>query len=130
MKIDVKVIEKHNDKRGILLEIFKENGNNESVKQVYYSISSPGVVRGNHYHLRKIEWLSVIKGSARILCEDLVTKQKEEILISDENPAVVKISPFITHAIKNVGQEDMYLLVAASEVFDPTNPDIQQDKLL
>jgi UDP-2-acetamido-2,6-beta-L-arabino-hexul-4-ose reductase len=130
MNVEVTVLEKHTDQRGALLDILRDNEINGCIKQVYFSISNPGTVRGNHYHLRKIEWLSVIKGSAKMICEDIVTKVKKEIILSDDKPTLVKVSPFTSHAIKNIGNEDMYLLVAASEVFDPINPDVTRDNLL
>lgn len=101
-----------------------------TIKMVYFSISAPGAVRGNHYHVRKTEWLSVVKGSAKLVCEDHSTKIKEELILSDDEPKVVRISPMVSHAVKNVGYDDMYLIVASSEIFDPNNPDTQRDNLL
>ncbi len=130
MEIEVKELGKHLDQRGVLTEIFRETGTDHTIKQVYFSISSPGAVRGNHYHLRKTEWLAVVKGSAKMVCEDQFLKTKEELMLSGDEPKAVRISPLISHAVKNIGNEDLYLIVAGSEEYDPDNPDIQRDNLL
>jgi UDP-2-acetamido-2,6-beta-L-arabino-hexul-4-ose reductase len=123
MEIDVKILEKHIDQRGILLEILKDNEITEGMKQVYFSISKPGVIRGNHYHTRKVEWFCVIKGKAKLYFEDKNTMEKKELIVSDDMPAVVRISPPYSHAIQNIGEDDMYLIIVANEVFDPKDTD-------
>lgn len=130
MNTDVKTLEKHMDQRGLLLEILKANEITEDMKQVYFSISKPGAVRGNHYHTRKIEWFSVVKGTAKMICEDNVTKEKTEIILTEGNPTVVKISPPVSHALQNIGEDDMYLIVVANEVFDPKDADTYRVNLV
>lgn len=124
MNIQIQSLEKHADQRGYLTEILKDTDNTKEIKQVYSSSSKPGSVRGNHYHMSKIEWLSVIRGKARLICEDNNTKEKEELIISDDFPMVVEIRPYVSHAIQNIGNEDMYLLVITNKIFDQKNPDV------
>ena len=50
------------DERGIFIETMKLN----SGGQISYSTTIPGVTRGNHFHTRKIERFTVIKGEAMI----------------------------------------------------------------
>jgi UDP-2-acetamido-2,6-beta-L-arabino-hexul-4-ose reductase len=123
MNIEIKTLEKHSDQRGLLLEILKDNEITESMKQVYFSTTKPGAVRGGHYHHRKIEWFSVVKGKAKIICEDITTKDKKEVILTESEPKVLKIGPPVSHAIHNIGEDDMYLIIVASEVFDPKDPD-------
>jgi UDP-2-acetamido-2,6-beta-L-arabino-hexul-4-ose reductase len=130
MDIQTKSLEKHVDSRGYLIEILKDNEITEEIKQVYSSVSKPGAVRGNHYHMKKIEWLSVIRGKARMLCEDNNKKEKEELIISADTPMIIKINPYVSHAIQNIGNEDMYLLVIANKVFDKEYPDVYSVNLL
>ncbi len=42
----------------------------------------------------------------------------------------VKITPGTVHAIKNVGQGEMVLIVYANEIFDPDDPDTYYRKIL
>ena len=53
---------KHNDLRGSFVEVIRLGVGG----QVSFSTTVPGVTRGNHYHTRKIERFSVIKGKALI----------------------------------------------------------------
>lgn len=123
MKIDIKVLEKHMDQRGLLLEILKDNEITEGMKQVYFSVSKSGAIRGNHYHTRKVEWFSVVKGTASLTFEDNITKERKELILTEDKPEVVKISPPLSHAIQNIGEDDMYLIIVANEVFDPKDAD-------
>jgi len=51
------------------------------------------------------------------------------MILSDIEPMVVKIDPHISHAIQNIGEDDMFLIVVASEVFDPKDPDTYRSNL-
>ena len=123
MKVELKAIEKHTDERGLLLEIIRDDKIKEELKQVYFSTSKPEVIRGNHYHKRKVEWFSVVKGKAKLVLEDNESKEREELILSDDEPAIIKILPNISHAIQNIRDDEMYLIVIANEVFNPDDPD-------
>ena len=123
MEWKLKKIEKHTDERGWLVEILRDDEIKEEIKQVYFSISKPGVIRGNHYHKHKVEWFSVVKGKAKLVLEDSESKKREELILSEDTPAIVKIPPNISHAIQNIGDDAMYLIVIVNEVFDPDDAD-------
>jgi len=46
MNVEIRSLEKHEDERGLLLEILKGDEINESIQQIYFSTSEPGAVRG------------------------------------------------------------------------------------
>lgn len=123
MKVEIKKLEKHEDKRGWLVEVLRSDKIHEDINHIYFSVSNPDAVRGNHYHTRKIEWLCVIKGMASLLLKDNDSKERKELVLSGENPIIVKIFPNVTHAIKNVGSDNMHLIAIVNEVFDPKDPD-------
>ena len=123
MKAELKNIEKHTDERGWLVEILRDDEIKEEIRQVYFSASKPGAIRGNHYHKRKVEWFSVVKGKAKLVLEDNESNKREELILSDDTPAIVKIMPNITHAIQNIGDDVMYLIVIVNEVFNPDDAD-------
>jgi len=110
---------KHEDERGLLIEAFKIPG----VGQVLYSTSKPGIVRGNHYHTRKMEKFCVIEGEAKIRLRNRETNEVVEHLVSGSTPEVVDMTLGWTHNIENVGKTEMKLLIWANEVFDPADPD-------
>ena len=55
-------LEENNDERGA----FYENIKSKEECQVSFSTTMPGYTRGNHFHTRKLERFTVIKGKARI----------------------------------------------------------------
>jgi len=109
----------HHDERGTLTEIFKLPG----CGQVFYSTSSPGVVRGNHYHTRKIERFCVLEGTGRLRLRNRHSGEKREFWLCGEKPSLVNIPVGWTHNIENTGDEEMKLLVWSSEIFNPEDPD-------
>lgn len=112
-------LEKHEDERGSLVEAFKI----PNVGQVFYSTSKPGVIRGNHYHKRKIETFCVIEGEAKITLRNRDTNEIEEHKVSGDKPEHVVMKINWTHNIQNTGETEMKLLVWANEVFNPNDPD-------
>lgn len=113
------------DERGSLVEVFKMPG----FGQVLYSTSKSGIVRGNHYHTRKIEKFCVIEGKAKIRLRNRVTNEIEEYVVSGEKPEIVEIKINLTHNIQNIGDTEMKLLVWANEVFNPNDPDTFREEV-
>ncbi len=107
------------DQRGNLVEVFKVPGTG----QMFYSTSKPGVVRGNHYHTRKIERFCVIEGQGKIRLRNRETGDVREYLVSGAAPEVIDMPINWTHNVQNVGEGEMTLLVWVNEVFDPNDPD-------
>ena len=123
MNVEIRSLEKHEDERGILLEILKGDEINESIQQIYFSTSEPGAVRGGHYHNNKVEWFCVVKGTAKLFLEDITSKERTDLTLSSEYPTIVKIPPKIRHGLENVGRSKMYLIVVSNMVFEPNDPD-------
>lgn len=80
-----------------------------------FSFSKPSVVRENHYHKHRIEWLCVKSDTGRILLEDIATYESKELLVSGSSPVLVKIYPHIAHVIENCANVPMHLLVIVNE---------------
>lgn len=123
MKSELKKLKKQTDERGWLVEILRDDEIQEAIKQIYFSTSKPNAIRGNHYHKHKVEWFSVVKGKAKLVLEDNESKEKAEVILLDDTPAIVKIPPNISHAIQNIGEDEMYLIVIVNEVFNPDKAD-------
>ena len=107
------------DQRGLLAEVLKANGHG----QFFVSRTKPGVVRGNHYHDRKVEKFLVLEGEALIRFRNLATGETTEYPVSGCKLRLVDIPPGWTHSIQNVGNNEMITLFWASEVFDVDHPD-------
>lgn len=110
---------KHTDPRGTFVEIIRLNVGG----QVSFSTTLPSITRGNHYHTRKIERFSVIKGRARIELRKIGTSEVLTFELSGEEPAYVDMPIWYTHNIKNIGNEELYTNFWINEFYDPTDPD-------
>lgn len=118
-------LETKQDERGKLIEIFKIPG----VGQIFYSTTKPGIVRGNHYHTRKKEYFCVIEGNGLIKLKNRETGEIKETEVSGGKPEVVEMPVNWTHNIKNIGKNEMKLLVWVNEIFNPEDPDTFAEKV-
>ena len=109
----------HEDERGRLMEYVRM----ASGGQVFFSTTLPGVVRGNHFHTRKLERFCVIEGRAIIRLRKLGTGQVVEYEVHGAVPEVINIPLFHTHNIENVGEGKLYTLFWSNEVHDPDDSD-------
>jgi len=115
----IEQLEIKKDSRGKLIEIFKI----PNFGQIHYSTSKPGVIRGNHYHTRKIERFCIIEGQGKIILRNRKTNERKEFTLSGQKPQVIEMPINWTHNVKNIGNTEMKLLVWTNEIFDPNNPD-------
>lgn len=109
----------HKDDRGTFYEILKTMNSG----QFSISTTAPGITRGNHYHHTKNEKFLVIKGEALIEFRHILTNEKVSYNVSDKKMEIVEMIPGYTHNITNTGEDEMVLLLWASELFDQKNPD-------
>lgn len=107
------------DARGHLFEAVKSNAGG----QTFVSLTKPGVTRGNHFHLSKIERFCVLKGEAVIKIRRLFSDVVREFKVSGSKPQIIDIPTLHTHSISNVGEGELFTLFWTNEIFDPDNPD-------
>ncbi len=109
----------HKDQRGIFVEVIRLNIGG----QVSFSTTVPGVTRGNHFHTRKIERFTVIKGKALIQLRRIGTDKILNFYLDGNNPAYVDMPVWYTHNIKNIGEEDLYTIFWINEFYNAEDPD-------
>ena len=109
----------HTDIRGAFVEVIRLNVGG----QVSFSTTVPNVTRGNHFHTRKIERFSVIKGKALIQLRQIGTDEILNFYLDGANPAYVDMPVWYTHNIKNIGHEELYTIFWINEFYDPNDPD-------
>ena len=107
------------DNRGNFVEIIRF----QSSGQVSFSTTKTGVTRGNHFHTRKIERFSVIKGDALIQLRKMGTKEVSNFYLSGDEPAYVDMPIWYIHNIKNIGTDDLYTIFWINELYDKTDTD-------
>ena len=114
------------DPRGILFEAVKGGGGG----QTFLSTTEPGITRGDHFHLDKVERFVVIQGEAVIRVRKVLNDQVWEYHVSGDAPAAVDMPTLHTHSIENIGQKSLLTLFWTHDLFDPQNPDTFSDKVL
>jgi UDP-2-acetamido-2,6-beta-L-arabino-hexul-4-ose reductase len=107
------------DERGNFVEIIRL----EMGGQVSFSTTQKEVTRGNHFHTRKIERFSVIKGKAQIQIRKIGTSEIFDYHLTGEEPAYVDMPIWYTHNIKNIGEEELYTIFWINEFYDANDPD-------
>lgn len=110
---------KNSDKRGNFVEVIRL----ESGGQVSFSTTVSDITRGNHFHTRKIERFSVIKGEALIQLRRIGTNEILDFHLSGEEPAYVDMPVWYTHNIKNIGDTELYTVFWINEFYDAADPD-------
>lgn len=115
----------HADPRGVFVETIRAG----VAGQASFSTTVPGVTRGEHFHTRKIERFTVIRGKARICLRRIGTDRVYEFLIDAEKPAYVDMPVWYTHNITNIGNDELLTLFWIDEPFDPKDPDTFFEKV-
>lgn len=109
----------HTDPRGSFVEVIRLGVGG----QISFSTTVPGITRGNHYHTRKIERFTVIKGKALIQLRRIGTDEVLDFYLDGNEPAYVDMPIWYTHNIKNIGDEVLYTNFWINEFYDPNDPD-------
>lgn len=116
----------HADPRGRLFETSKGGGGGQS----FASWTQPGVTRGDHFHLHKIERFLVLEGEAIIRIRRALGGPVWEYRVSGQTPAPVDMPTLHTHSIENVGDRPLLTLFWTHDMFDPAAPDTYFDPVL
>ena len=110
----------HSDPRGDLVETSRAHG---GTSQGFVSTTRPGMTRGDHYHLHKIERFFVVRGTAEISLRRLLDDKVVTFRLDGTRPGFVDMPTLWVHNITNVGDEDLVTVFWADQLLDPVNPD-------
>lgn len=111
---------KHADPRGSFTEIIRTHG---GTGQSSFSTTVPGVLRGGHYHRRKVERFLVLAGEARISMRRLFSDQTFHFDVNGNEPIAIDMPTMWAHSIENTGSELLVTHFWTDDLFDPTKPD-------
>lgn len=114
------VLEPRTDDRGSLVEAVRAHGGQG---QTFVSTTKPGITRGEHFHLRKVERFVVISGQARISLRKLFNDEVISYDVTGEHPVAVDMPTMWVHNITNTGDGELTTLFWTHELFDPQAPD-------
>lgn len=107
------------DNRGNFVEIMRV----EIGGQVSFSSTKSGIIRGNHFHTKKIERFSVIKGKALIKLRKKGTEEVIQYHLNGDTPAYVDMPIWYVHNIENIGNDELYTIFWSNELYDANDPD-------
>ena len=115
----------HTDDRGSFVETSKVEGGQNS-----FSTTVPGITRGNHYHIRKAERFTVIKGKAKIELRRIGTDIVHTFYLDgDKQPSYVDMPIWYTHNITNIGDDILYTVFWISEHYNADDGDTYFEKI-
>ena len=112
-------LQMHTDPRGSLFEAVRSDGQG----QTFLSTTKPGITRGNHYHLEKVERFLVVQGQAKIRLRKVFTDEVQTYDVCGSRPQAIDIPTLHTHNITNVGDGPLMTLFWSADLFDPQAPD-------
>ena len=126
MDIVIESIKVHSDERGFVFEPLK----GESLvfqRNSHIVVSMPGVIRGNHYHLKGTETIAVT-GPALVRIRE--KKKVRDVEVPEREVYAFTFPPGVSHALKNTGKGPGVLAAFNTVEHDPENPDTVSDILL
>lgn len=118
------LLNEHVDERGRFVEILRTARSG----QFSYFTAAPGITRGGHYHHTKVEKFLVVRSRARFRFVHVQDHRTYEIVVDGKKPEIVETIPGWAHSITNIGDEELVVMLWASEVFDATRPDTYQHR--
>ncbi len=114
------------DSRGFVFEPLPADAFSDQ-KNGHVVVSDPGVIRGNHYHIKGEERIAVVGPSL------VRYRQNDEIKDIDIPAGEVygfTFPPGVGHAIQNLSDRPNVLVAFNTIVHDPKTPDTIKDVLL
>jgi UDP-2-acetamido-2,6-beta-L-arabino-hexul-4-ose reductase len=95
-----------------------------AIKDVHFSTTLPGHIRGNHFHSLRKEVLMVRFEDSWTLAWDQGEGTVPELRKFDgAGTVVVEIEPLASHAVRNDGQRPLLVFAMTNGLYDAANPD-------
>lgn len=120
--LKIKELEIKSDERGWLAELIT-NKDCKRFGHLLMFVIRPGQSRGNHYHKFKDEWFFLVKGKARAIFEDVSSEERQELLLDENKPTILKIDSLINHTFINESDSEVFFMAYTSYPFDENSPD-------
>lgn len=97
--------------------------------QIYVTAAYPKMVKGFHWHKKKVDLFCVVAGTAKLVLVDdrqaSPTKGiiNEFVMGEDGEFMVVRVPTYVKHAFKNIGSSVACMLNYMAPAYDPKDPD-------
>jgi dTDP-4-dehydrorhamnose 3,5-epimerase-like enzyme len=126
MRVRIEQVVLHSDSRGSVFEPLDPE-HLPSQQNVHVVVTEPGHVRGNHYHPRGTEVLTV-QGPALVRIRDELGIW--DTMIPEGAALRFIIPPGISHAIQNLGSRPTLLVAFRDLAHHPADPNVVRDVLI
>lgn len=110
---------RHADHRGSFFEVVRASGQG----QTSISTTVPGITRGEHFHVDKVERFAVLSGRALIRVRRLFTSEVSSFEVAGDDPVFIDMPTLCTHDITNTGDTELVTLFWSHDHFDPNKAD-------
>jgi dTDP-4-dehydrorhamnose 3,5-epimerase len=110
----IKKINKYEDERGWLAEIYRSDEINYKPVMAYFSVTKPGIIRGPHEHIYQSDYFIFVgPGDFELYLwdrrKDSQTNGKYmKIEVGENNPTLVIVPPGVVHGYKCVSKIPAY----------------------
>ena len=126
MAVEYEHLHIFSDSRGVVFEPLSSHAFCDQ-RNAHVVISLPGVVRGNHYHIKGEETMAVMGPAlVRIRENDAI----KDIEIPQGEVYRFFFPPGVSHAIQNLGEQPNVLMAFNTVEHDPQDPDAVSDLLI
>ena len=112
----VKNLNKYEDMRGWLTEIYRDDETEYRPVMAYVSSTKPGIIRGQHEHAGQTDcFIFLGPGSFELHLWDRQPGSKTngehmKLEVGEKNPTMVIVPPGVVHAYKCVSKNDAYTI--------------------
>ena len=125
----VKKINKNEDSRGWLGEIFRSDEFKYDPAMGYVSVTNPGVVRGPHEHRAQSDCFVFIgPGNFELYLWDK-KGEKMKLEVGEKNPVMVIVPPGIVHGYKCIGDKDAWCINLPDKLYKGENKSEAVDEI-
>lgn len=114
------------DERGELFETVRVHG---GTGQTFVSSTFPGAVRGEHYHLSKVERFFVLKGTAEIALRRVLDDEVVRFRLSGSDHGFIDMPTLWAHNITNVGDDELLTMFWSDQLLNPDAPDTYREQV-
>jgi UDP-2-acetamido-2,6-beta-L-arabino-hexul-4-ose reductase len=126
MKVSFARLKVISDSRGLVFEPLTEEHFPDQ-RNAHIVVSMPGVVRGNHYHVKGKETIAVLGPALVRFQEDGETK---DVQIPSGQAYRFVFPPGVPHAVKNLGNQPGMIMAFNTVGHDPRHPDTERALLI
>tara|TARA_B100000902_G_scaffold184142_2_gene176755 strand:+ start:2877 stop:3953 length:1077 start_codon:yes stop_codon:yes gene_type:complete len=112
-------MDSNSDDRGYLSETIKTDAGGQS----FFSTTKPGYIRGQHFHMRKLERFCVLKGNADINLRKIGTDEIITYKVSGSKTQYIDMPLFYTHNITPSDDREVTTLFWTNELLDKNDTD-------